>query len=116
MPLCGLMKAKEMPADASNKPFARLMTWRCMNGQVYACNFGANIPCRERADTKRTPSPEMKEFCHANSTSDMIPAYITGRATVYEWRCTNGTPAIVKEVTHPDGRGFLSMYWYEIEK
>jgi hypothetical protein len=112
----GLMKVMEISADASVAPFARLTTWRCMNGKVVACNFGANIPCRERADTKRTPNPGMKEFCHANSASDMIPAYITGRATVYEWRCTNGTPTIVKQVTYPDARGFLSIFWYEINK
>ena len=53
----GLMKAMGMSGDAPVEPLARLTTWRCMNGKVYACNFGANIPCLERADTKRTPSP-----------------------------------------------------------
>jgi hypothetical protein len=71
----GLMKAMGISADAPVEPFVRLTTWRCMNGKVYACNFGANIPCRERADTKRTPSPEINEFCRANSTSEIIPAH-----------------------------------------
>ena len=110
----GLMKAMGMPADAPAKPFARLTTWRCMNGKVYACSFGANIPCREKADTKRTPTAAMNAFCHANPASDMIPAFVTGRATVYAWRCLDGAPAIVKEVTPPDAQGFLAAFWYEI--
>ena len=65
---------------------------------------------------KTHTEPGINEFCHANSASDMIPAYVTGRATIYEWRCTNGIPTIVKELTHPDARGFLSMFWYEIKK
>ena len=66
----GLMKAMDLPADAPSEPLARLTTWRCMSGKVYACNFGANIPCQERADTSRAPSAAMNDFCKANPASD----------------------------------------------
>ncbi|MER3445858.1 MAG: hypothetical protein C4291_03035 [Candidatus Dadabacteria bacterium] len=39
---------------------------------------------------------------------------VTGHETVYEWRCNNGMPEIVRESTQPDARGFLSNIWYEI--
>jgi hypothetical protein len=112
----GLMKAMDLPADAPSEPLARLTTWRCMSGKVYACNFGANIPCQEKADTSRAPSAAMNDFCKANPASDFIPVAVTGRATVYAWRCANGAPAIEKELTKPDTQGFLTMFWYEVSK
>jgi hypothetical protein len=56
----------------------------------------------------------MIEFCRDSPDTDYIPAVATGRATIYAWRCTNGVPAIVREVTQPDAQGFLSSIWYEI--
>ena len=110
----GLMKAMKMSADAPRAPFAERTVWRCMGGKVYGCNIGANIPCGEKANVDKTATGGMKEFCTANPTADVIPAAVTGRATVYSWRCTGGQPAIVKELTQPDARGFLSSFWYEV--
>lgn len=112
----GLMNAMQMSADAPFEPFIQRTTWRCMDGKVYGCNFGANIPCLEKANIDRTPGPALKDFCKVNPVSNGIPAAVTGRSTVYQWRCTDGTPAIVKESTQPDTQGFLSMFWYEISK
>lgn len=109
----GLMKAMGMAADAPVEPFARLTKWRCMNAKVYACNLGANIPCDEKADTNRTPTAAMNDYCQANPSA-VIPAVVTGRATVYDWKCTSGKPQIVKELTQPDARGFLAMFWYQV--
>ncbi|MBI5303794.1 MAG: hypothetical protein HY868_16785 [Chloroflexi bacterium] len=110
----GLMRAMKLAPDASVEQNARLTTWRCMNNQVWACSFGANIPCQEKANTSRTPSTAITDFCKTNRNASVIPAVVTGRATVYEWRCSNGAPQIVKELTKPDARGFLSMFWYQI--
>jgi len=109
----GLLRALKIP-DAPLAENARLTTWRCMNNQVWACSFGANIPCPEKADTNRTPSAPITEYCKANRNATIIPVVVTGRATVYEWRCANGAPQIVKELTKPDARGFLAMFWYPI--
>ncbi len=43
--------------------------WRCMDNQVYACNFGANLPCSSKANTDKTPSPAMEDYCKANPDS-----------------------------------------------
>jgi len=110
----GLRKALETPSDAPMEWFVAGTFWRCMDGKVWACFVGANLPCAEKADTSRTPTPDMADFCQANPNSDFIPAYVTGRATVYEWRCTNDAPEIVKQLVEPDAQGFLSNIWYEI--
>jgi hypothetical protein len=112
----GLKQAMQLPSSAPIEPLRHLTIWRCMDGKVYACNRGANIPCEEKANTERTPSAEMKEFCSANPTAEFIPAAVTGRATVYQWSCVNGQPSIAKQLAQPDARGFISSFWYTIEK
>lgn len=102
--------AEDAPADW----VAAATVWRCMDGKVWACFVGANLPCTEKADTSRTPSPAMEEFCQENPNADVIPAAVTGRATVYEWRCSAGKPEVVKQVLTPDAQGFLSEFWYEL--
>jgi hypothetical protein len=108
-----LREELEMADDAPTEWVAAGTCWRCMDGKVWACFVGANLPCY-KADTSRAPSPEMKGFCEENPTSDFIPAHITGRETIYQWRCTDGAPEIVKELFKPDAQGFLSDYWYEL--
>jgi predicted secreted protein len=99
-----------MPRDQlANSSF-----WRCMNGKVYACTVGANLPCQEKADTNKTPSAALNDFCKTNPSASVIPAVVTGRATVYEWKCVAGKPEIVKQLFNPDARGFLADFWYEI--
>ena len=110
----GLMKATNASADAPLDVFVRNSFWRCMGGKVYACTVGANLPCESKADASKTPNEGMTSFCASNPNSDFIPAVATGRETVYEWRCTNGAPAIVKQVFTPDARGFISNFWYVI--
>lgn len=110
----GLKKAFAAPPTAPLTPFLKNSFWRCMDGKVYACNVGANLPCQEKADTSHTLTSGMIEFCRDNPDADNIPAFVTGRATVYAWRCASDTPAIVREVTKPDAQGFSSTIWYEI--
>jgi hypothetical protein len=110
----GVRKAFGAPADAGLDVFERGTYWRCMDGKVYACNVGANLPCTEKADTSREPNEGMKEWCESNPDSEFIPAYASGRSTVYEWRCTGGEPTIVKEINKPDATGYISNIWYEI--
>jgi hypothetical protein len=111
----GLQKA----LDASDTPaeiLVRGSVWRCMNGQVYGCFVGANLPCEAKADLDRTPTQEVKDYCAENPIAEFIPMYVTGRETVYEWRCTNGAPEIVRQFAEPDERGFISDIWYEIDQ
>ncbi len=110
----GVMKASGASADAPVELFARGTFWRCMDGKVYACFVGANLPCTSKADTSRTPTADEKDFCTANPNADVVPAVVTGRETVYEWRCKDGAPEIVRQVFTPDARGFISDFWYAL--
>ena len=109
-----LKKAFGAPEGTPSDVFERGTYWRCMDGKVYACNVGANLPCTEKADTSRVPNQGMNEWCKSNPDSDFIPAYASGRSTVYEWKCTAGEAQIVKEINKPDAAGYISEIWYEI--
>ena len=56
----------------------------------------------------------MADFCKANPASDVIPAVVTGRATVYEWTCDNDAPVTSGQVLKVDAQGFLADFWYEL--
>jgi hypothetical protein len=101
-------------ADAPAEWVAAGTVWRCMGGKVWGCFVGANLPCSEKADTSTTPLPDMNEFCKASPQAEVIPAVVTGRATVYEWRCKDGVPQVVKQVVTADAQGFLADFWYEL--
>jgi hypothetical protein len=109
----GLQKALNAP-DTPLTVLENGSSWRCMDGAVYACFVGANLPCEAKANTDQTPTQEEIGFCQQNANSEFIPAVVTGRETVYEWRCRDGTPEIVKQVFQPDAQGFLSEIWHKI--
>ena len=110
----GLKKAFGAPAAAPLEPFLHNTFWRCMDGMVYACTVGANLPCQERADMSRKPMESMTNFCKNHPQAEVIPAVITRRATVYEWTCANEMPEVVRQFAQPDARCFLSNIWYAI--
>lgn len=92
----------------------RTSFWRCMGGKVYACTVGANLPCQSKANTSRTPTPSMAQYCQSNRDAAFIPMYMSDRASIYDWGCRGGVPVITRQVTKPDAQGFLSNIWYEI--
>ena len=109
----GLQKALKAP-DTPLSVLQNGLSWRCMDGNVYACFVGANLPCDAKANADRSPTEAEIGFCEQNPTSDFIPAVVTGRETIFEWRCRNGAPEIVRQVFQPDAQGFLSDFWYQI--
>jgi hypothetical protein len=109
----GLQTALNAP-DTPLEVLQNGSSWRCMDGEVYACFVGANLPCDAAANTDQTPTQEEIDFCRANPDSDFIPAAVTGRETVYEWRCRDGAPEIVQQLFHPDAQGFLSEFWHRL--
>ena len=110
----GLRRAFGAPADAPLEPFTRGTSWRCMAGKVYACTVGANLPCDAKADVTTTPSEPIAQFCRQHPDSDVVPMVVTGRATVYEWRCRGGAGVAVRQFAQPDARGYLSNIWFEL--
>ncbi|WP_152453892.1 hypothetical protein [Microbulbifer sp. THAF38] len=115
MVLSGIRKAAGIAEDAPEDWVAGGTFWRCMDGAVYACFVGANLPCTEKADISREPSEAMTTYCESNPRADAIPAAVTGRATVFEWRCKNTEPEVVRQILHEDARGYLAEYWYRLD-
>jgi putative hemolysin len=109
----GMIQQGIVSADAPQE-IQQNAVWRCMNNRVWVCHFGANLPCLEKADTAQAPTAEIEEYCKKNPTADSIPAFVTGRATVYEWRCKGGKAEVVKQLFKIDPQGYLADFWYEL--
>jgi len=95
----GLQKAIDAPPDAPPLPG---VVWRCMDGKVYACTVGANLPCTAKADLNRAPAEPLRAFCMQQPDADVIQAYVTGRETV---RGTWYAPADILELARAAGFG-----------
>jgi hypothetical protein len=95
--------------------YQRMTIWRCMNGQVLACNFGANLPCDSKADTNKTPTQAMADFCKENPGSDFIPMSVTGHETIYSWHCIKEAPELLDQISQVDAAGYLANIWYTVQ-
>lgn len=106
----------EQGVVSGNAPpeFQKHVAWRCLDGSVVACHFGANLPCREKADASRTPTAAMTEFCAVDPGAEAIPAAVTGRATIYAWKCENGTAVPAQQIVQVDPAGFLADFWHRL--
>jgi hypothetical protein len=103
--------------ESSTEPmdmFRQTTIWRCMDSQVYACNFGANLPCDSKANTDKNPTPEMGEYCKANPDSEFIPMSITGHETIYSWHCVKDVAEVLDQTDTVDAAGYLERIWYPI--
>jgi hypothetical protein len=104
--------------EASTEPmdmFKKTTIWRCMDSKVYACNFGANLPCSSKANTDKTPTQAMVDFCTANPDSEFIPMSVTGHSTIYSWHCVKNTPELLDQIEKVDAAGYLAQIWYALE-
>ena len=87
------------------------VAWRCMNGEVKACAFGANAPCDSKAAVSRVPVADAREYCRENTDTPDIPAAATGHETIYAWSCRGGRAVAGKVVLPVDRRGYQKAYW-----
>ncbi len=103
--------------EAENAPAewtAEGTVWRCMDGQVWGCFVGANIPCTAKLDTEKTPSPDMEAYCKDNPDAETIPASVAGRETAYSWSCKDGKPEAGEQVFEADAQGFIAEFWHQL--
>ncbi|HET6565760.1 MAG TPA: membrane dipeptidase [Xanthomonadales bacterium] len=104
-------------AKADQPPEVQLAArWRCMEQAVYVCPIGANLPCEEPANLGQAPSQALKDFCAATPDTDTIPAYVTGRATVYSWSCKGGEATPGEQLFHADAQGYLAEFWHKLQQ
>lgn len=99
----------EAPVRAETPEF----DWRCMDGFVYACTWGPNLPCG-KADLDSRATPEMVEFCSENFDGTPLPGSLTGHQTIYGWVCRGETPATTHRKYEVDPRGFVASFWHWI--
>jgi hypothetical protein len=84
--------------------------FRCAGGNVLVCTVGANLPCG-KANISREPGEGAVRWCADHADSAFVPAVATGHDTIYEWRCTGGTPQIARQVLQADKRGVVAEFW-----
>ena len=103
-----------MAAKLNLKPDqANLMEWRCAKGAVFACVYGANIPCNAKAVISQKATPAIVEFCRQNPDSTFVPMVVTGHETTVSWTCHDTRPVVTK-VGPVDSHGYAKAYWHRI--
>ena len=111
----GFKKAAGLESSTEPMDMLRKTTiWRCMEGKVYACNFGANLPCDSKANTDGSPSQAMQDFCKASPNAGSIPMAVTGHDTIYSWHCVNDRAQVLQKSFKVDAAGFIAEIWYPI--
>lgn len=112
----GYLQAAGINADEEEllKRAVEMTIWRCMDARVYACNFGANIPCNSKANTDKNPTQSILDFCQENKNADFIPYAVIGHSSIYSWHCVNDVPEILNQENEVDAAGYQSEFWYQI--
>jgi hypothetical protein len=108
--------ARLFPGARMPPPIAQLKDGaniRCMNGRLFACFTGANLPCGKMNAARHNPGAD--EYCRANADADSVPAFATGHDTIYSYRCTGGRPMIVGSTFVLDARGFAAKLWAPLD-
>jgi hypothetical protein len=95
-------------SDGSGAWVQKNTVFRCMSGQVWLCNYGANLTCA-KADVSRV-SKGAEAYCKENPGSDLVPMAATGHATIHTWECV-GRKARIKSSEKLDPRGFIANQW-----
>ena len=85
-----------------------MTVFRCMDGAVLMCSWGANLACG-KAETSPT-LPSASNWCEGNQNASSIPAYVTGHETIYQWSCHLGN-AVSSNPAPLDTRGFFQSTW-----
>ncbi|MGH7101547.1 MAG: hypothetical protein ACREFJ_04040 [Acetobacteraceae bacterium] len=100
-----LFGLEAMPANQVE----RSTVFRCFEGKVLVCNYGANLPCG-KADTRRTLAGA-SGWCATHPDAAFIPMYVTGHDTIYRWRCHGGQAVTTATIFSVDPRGFIRQFW-----
>jgi hypothetical protein len=106
-----LSRALGLPAGRDLRPESYY--WRCMNGMVFVCAIGANIPCGAKADlAKRNLGAD--KYCQDNPEAAFVPAYATGHETLFAWSCSLGHAVPGKRIAKLDARGYRIDIWHKV--
>jgi hypothetical protein len=91
------------------KQVERSTFFRCADRHILVCAVGANLACG-KAETRRDLHG-VEAWCVEHAGSQNVPAYVTGHATIYQWRCDGPRPVASPSALSIDQRGFISQNW-----
>jgi hypothetical protein len=86
---------------------------RCMDGRLWACFTGANLPC-EKMNTARD-NKGAEAFCQTNPDAPVVPAFAAGHDTIYSYRCVAARAEITGSTFPLDARGFAATLWAPVD-
>ncbi|MFI5013533.1 MAG: hypothetical protein ACHQAY_14415 [Hyphomicrobiales bacterium] len=93
-----------------DEAFIRKSTvYRCMNGQVWLCNYGANLVCDKANIGRRNPG--VAQWCKEHPGSPDVPMAASGHDTIYSWTCAGTKARIAGVASKVDERGYLADNW-----
>lgn len=110
--LRGFIAAAGLGVNANPADYEKTTIWRCMGGELYTCNYGANLPCNSKANTDKIPTQAMEDYCKANPDANIIPMSITGHSTIYNWHCVKDAAELLNQIANVDAEGYLEQIWY----
>lgn len=105
-------QAFEMSPETSTDYVLSSTVFRCMNGKIWLCSYGANLVC-DKADVSRV-SKGATAYCKGSPGSSFVPMSATGHATIYEWECQGSKAHIRKQLLRVDPRGFIAENWKQL--
>ncbi|SEE04520.1 hypothetical protein SAMN05444161_4708 [Rhizobiales bacterium GAS191] len=104
-----LMESASHLFESDAADFMASTVYRCMNNEVWLCNYGANLVC-DKANTNRT-NPGAAQWCEENRGASSVPMAASGHDTIYSWRCVGRKAQIAGVIAKVDPRGYIASNW-----
>lgn len=95
--------------NMSDQQVRRSTVFRCAEGHVLICTYGANLPCGKANSDRRLPGAEA--WCRDHPDARFIPRFAIPSGNIYNWRCDAAAPEVLGQIEEIDPRGFVARYW-----
>jgi hypothetical protein len=95
-------------------PDPSAIRWRCLAGEPLWCRAIGNVWCGV-ADMSSTAPDGVSEYCQAHPHDSDVGRAVAGRATVFQWGCSDGVPFAVRVVLDTDERGYFTYAWHKLK-
>lgn len=83
--------------------------FRCAEGHVLVCSYGANLPCGKANSDRDLSGAEA--WCRDHPNADLVPRFAIAWGNIYNWGCADGTRKVIAQIEDIDPRGFVARYW-----
>jgi hypothetical protein len=91
----------------------RLFDWRCMDGNVLACETGASGNACQKMNSSKLPTAAISAFCLQQPNTEFVPMSIIGNSSA-SWKCVETVPQILKSV-QLDKHNFMKGSWRKVD-